>query len=73
MTEVDIQQAMPRVVAPGVMECGPYFERHARGGYFIVGRHQIHWYEEAMPRCDSYLLTRDEALGAALYEMEGRE
>ncbi|RAS15823.1 MULTISPECIES: hypothetical protein [Burkholderiaceae] len=73
MTHVDIQQAMPRVVAPGVMECGPYFERHARGGYFIVGRRQIHWYEEVVPQGDSYLLTRDEALGAALNEKQGRE
>lgn len=73
MTDLDIQQAMPRAVAPGVMECGPYFERHARGGYFMVGRRQIHWYEEAMPRGGSYLLTRDEALGAAIHETEGRE
>ncbi|MFL9888944.1 hypothetical protein PQR66_38395 [Paraburkholderia agricolaris] len=73
MTYVDIQQAMPRVVAPGVTECGPYFERHARGGYFMVGQRQIHWYEEAVPQRGPYLLTRDEALGAALHETEGRE
>lgn len=72
MTHADLQQAMPRVVAPGVMECGPYFERNARGGYFVVGEHQIHWYEEVEPQGDSYLLTRDEALGAALNERQGR-
>ncbi|WP_175773419.1 hypothetical protein [Paraburkholderia phenazinium] len=72
MTDVDIEQARPRLVAPGVVECGPYFERHARGGYFIVGRHQIHWYEENIPLGDTYLLTRNEALGAALHETQGR-
>ena len=72
MTDVDIEQAQPRTVAPGVVECGPYFERHARGGYFMVGRRQIHWYEETAPLSSSYLLTRDEALGAALHETQGR-
>ncbi|MFP3186099.1 MAG: hypothetical protein RXR52_35685 [Paraburkholderia sp.] len=72
MTDVDIEQARPRVVAPGVVECGPYFERHARGGYFMVGQHHIHWYEENIPLGDTYLLTRDEALGAALSETQGR-
>lgn len=73
MTEVDIQQAMPRAVVQGVMECGPYFERHARGGYFMVDQRQFHWYEEVVPRGDSYLLTRDEALCAALNQRKGRE
>lgn len=71
MTDVDIEQATPRVVAPGVVECGPYFERHARGGYFMVGRLQIHWYEEAAPLSSPYLLTRDEALRAALHHTQG--
>ncbi|PQV50660.1 hypothetical protein [Paraburkholderia sp. BL21I4N1] len=73
MTNADIQQAKPRVVAPGVLECGPYFEQHARGGYFIVGRRQIHWYEETALRGDPFLLTRDEALNAALHETAGRK
>lgn len=73
MTNADIQQATPRIVAPGVMECGPYFEQHARGGYFIVGRRQIHWYEETTLRGDAFLLTRDEALNAALHDTTERE
>ncbi|MFM0009720.1 hypothetical protein PQQ86_29550 [Paraburkholderia sediminicola] len=75
MTDGDIEQAQPRVVAPGVVECGPYFgyfERHARGGYFVVGGRQIHWYEETPPLSASYLLTRDEARSAALHETRGR-
>lgn len=72
MTGIDIQQAMPRVVAPGIIECGPYFEQHARGGYFIVRRRQIHWYEEITPRGDPFLLTRNEAFSAALHETEER-
>lgn len=71
MTDVDIEQAKPRVVAPGVVECGPYFERHARGGYFMVGRRHIHWYEETASLNSSCLLTRDEALGVALRETQG--
>ncbi|MFM0644978.1 hypothetical protein PQR14_11645 [Paraburkholderia bryophila] len=73
MTGVDIQQAVPRVVAPGVVECGPYFEQHARGGYFIVGSRQIHWYEEIARRAGPLLLTRDEAFNAALHETAVRE
>jgi hypothetical protein len=72
MTDLDIEQARPRAVAPGVIECGPFFERHARGGYFMVGQRQIHWYEETASLNASFLLTRDQALGAALRETQGR-
>ncbi|MFL9898523.1 hypothetical protein PQR71_10195 [Paraburkholderia fungorum] len=72
MTDIDIEQARSRAVAPGVIECGPYLERHARGGYFMVGQRQIHWYEETAPLNSSFLLTRDQALGAALRETQRR-
>ncbi|UVS97558.1 hypothetical protein EFP19_09460 [Burkholderia glumae] len=61
---------MPRVVAPGVVECGPYFDRYGSGGYFVVkgieGRREFHWYAEHARQGDQYLMTRDEAFDTAL-------
>jgi hypothetical protein len=71
MIQTDIEQALPRVVAPGVVECGPYFDSYGSGGYFIVkcleGRREFHWYTEHARERDQYLMTRDEALGKALH------
>ncbi|UXZ63765.1 phage terminase small subunit [Burkholderia multivorans] len=48
MTDPDIELALPRVVSPGVVEVGPFFDRLGSGGYFIAkavdGRREFHWY-----------------------------
>ncbi|KVU92815.1 hypothetical protein WK75_02230 [Burkholderia ubonensis] len=68
MTDTDIEMALPRVVSPGVVECGPFFDRLGSGGYFVAngieGRHEIHWYTEGTGV--SYPMTRDEAFDKAL-------
>lgn len=69
MTDFDMAQAQPRVVAPGVVEVGPFFERHMRGGYFIVktpsGCREYHWCEQPDASDTTVMMTRDEALQLA--------
>ncbi|KVR77340.1 hypothetical protein [Burkholderia ubonensis] len=68
MTDADIEMAMPRVVAAGVIEVGPFFDRLGNGGYFVAkgieGRREFHWYTENTGV--SYPMTRDEAFDKAL-------
>lgn len=55
-------------VAP-VNEFGPYVNRpDARGGYFVVGEWEFHWFEGAAVRGErpEWLKTRDEAMRAAV-------
>ncbi|RQR50487.1 hypothetical protein DIE21_17150 [Burkholderia sp. Bp9140] len=76
MTNEEIEQAMPRVVAPGVIECGPYTDRFGSGGYFIAkcldARREFHWFTDYVEQHDQFLMTRDEALGAALAAVDAR-
>jgi len=70
MTDADIDMALPRVVAPGVVEAGPFFDHIGSGGYFTVkgidGRREFHWFTEHARQRDQFLMTRDEALDKAL-------
>ncbi|WP_232291047.1 hypothetical protein [Burkholderia ubonensis] len=62
--------ALPRVVSPGVVECGPFFDQIGSGGYFVAigieGRREFHWYAEHARQGDQFLMTRDEAFDKAL-------
>lgn len=77
MTSADIEQAMPRAVAPDVVECGPYTDRYGSGGYFIAkcldGHREFHWFTDYLHQHDRFLMTRDEALGAALAAVDAPE
>lgn len=69
MTNDEIEEAMPRVVAPSVIECGPYTDRFGSGGYFIAkcldARREFHWFTDYVQEHAQFLMTRDEALEAA--------
>ncbi|MCO8625164.1 hypothetical protein KGP96_07500 [Burkholderia multivorans] len=74
MTDPDIEFALPRVVSPGVVEVGPFFDRLGSGGYFIAkavdGRREFHWYTEYAKQGEQFLMTRDEAFDNALDAVE---
>jgi hypothetical protein len=74
MTDADIELALPRVVSPGVVEVGPFFDRLGSGGYFITkaveGRREFHWYTEHANQGVQFLMTRDEAFEMAVGALE---
>jgi hypothetical protein len=52
-----------REIEPGIVEFGPFYNTEAaRGGYFVAGGTEFHWYEEPGHDISAHCKTRDRAL-----------